>query len=109
MSFGTPEDPPRLALAGAAARDEGERWQGGGEQPVALISDDGAEPAVVVVPLLGKAGDLLTGPADEVPPHDQALLEGLAAEQQQLGRTVRPQPDRAAAGAEVGHRAVVEL
>src|SRR4051812_22790265 len=62
---------------------ERHRRQRRSRQPVSVVADHRAEPVVLGVPLLGVGSDLLAGPADEVPPHDEPLLERLAAEQQQ--------------------------
>src|SRR3954447_866469 len=86
-------------------RDRWERWR---LEPVAVVPDDGPEPGRLGVPLLGVVGDLLTRPADEVPPHHQLLLERLAAEQEQPGGLARGQPQRRPSGAEVEHRAALE-
>src|SRR4051794_32881945 len=83
----------------AAARLEGERRQRRRGLTGTVVADHLAEPRVLVGPLLGVFRDLLARAADEVPPHDQLLLERLATEQQQPAGVGGPEPHRAAAGA----------
>ena len=58
---------------------------------------DRAEPSVLRLPVGPGAGDLVVGAADEVPPHDELLLERLAADQQQPGPGVARDGERVAA------------
>src|SRR5699024_6122133 len=50
------------------------------------VAIDGAEAFAFGLPLLTEGHDLLMRAADEVPPHDGLLGEGLTAEQEQSGR-----------------------
>src|SRR5699024_2521686 len=50
------------------------------------VAVDGAEAFAFGLPLLTEGHDLLMRAADEVPPHDDLLGEGLTAEQNQSGR-----------------------
>src|SRR4051795_6915961 len=85
--------------------NRGKRRRG---QASAVVADDGAEAVVLGVPLLRVVGDLLARPADEVPPHDDLLVERLATEEQQPGRLAGAQAQRLPVGAEVEHRAALE-
>lgn len=50
----------------------------------AVVAVDLAE-AGAVLPVVAGLEDLLAGSADEVPPHDELLLEGFAAEEEEGG------------------------
>src|SRR5699024_2334140 len=57
------------------------------------VAVDGAEAFAFGLPLLTEGHDLLIGPADEVPPHDDLLGAGLTAERNQSGRLAWPVGD----------------
>ena len=59
-------------------RGLGDAGQLGGGQPAAVVRGDRTEPSVLRLPVGPGAGDLGVGAADEVPPHDELLLERLA-------------------------------
>ena len=62
--------------------------QGGGRQRL-LPARHRAEPGRPGLPLVARRHDLLVGARDEVPPHDQILLEGYPADQEQPSRSLR--------------------
>ncbi len=64
-----------------------------------------SEAPVVRGPLPPGLGDLVAGAAHEVPPHEERLGEGNAAEEQRPGRGDRVQRALVAPGAEVGEHA----
>src|SRR6185437_3282612 len=83
----------RRAMSGSADTAsglEGYGRQGGRRNGVARIAVDGPV-AVACHPVLAVLGDLLAGAGDEVPPHDDLLFEGFAAQEQEPGRVVGAQ------------------
>ena len=85
-------------LAATTARSEAPARQVGCRQPLRLtgIPLDRAKafvPLLLVLPLLTDAGDLVMIAGDEVPPHDDLLVIGLAPEEQQSGVLERGQDE----------------
>src|ERR1051326_6818705 len=60
---------------------------------------------IPLLPVRARLLDLLMRPADEVPPHDDVLAEGFAAEEDRVGAGLGGECQVAAAGAEVEERA----
>ena len=92
-----------------ATRFQGRCRQRRGRQRVTVVPADLAEAFVTGGPAGPESDDLFVTTPDEVPPHDDLFLERHAAKQEKPARTVRPQRQVGAAGAEVQQWAGGEL